>query len=215
MKALLVYSGGLDSTVLLHKYREHIVTAVSFVYGAKHNSREIDKAKQNCSELGIRHIIIDISNIGACLKSSLFEEDDVPSGKYDSENMKSTVVPFRNGIMLSIAAGIAESNGFDTVMIANHAGDHFIYPDCRPEFIEKMNESINLGTDGSVKLFAPFTNISKTEIVKIGAEIDVDFKNTWTCYNGREVHCGVCGSCNERKESFQLTKIKDPTEYEQ
>lgn len=214
MKALLVYSGGLDSTVLLHKYSECIVTAVSFVYGAKHNSREINKAKQNCSKLSIRHIIIDISNIGACLKSSLLEKADVPSGKYDNKNMGSTVVPFRNGIMLSIAAGIAESNGLDTVMIANHTGDHFIYPDCRPDFIEQMHRAIMFGTDGKVKLFAPFTNINKTKIVRIGDEIGVDFRKTWTCYNGREIHCGVCGSCNERKESFKLAKVKDPTEYE-
>ena len=215
MKALLVYSGGLDSTVLMHKYRDNIAMAVSFIYGARHNSREIEKAKQNCFKFGIQHILIDLSNIGAYLKSGLLEEADVPSGKYDNENMRSTVVPFRNGIMLSIAAGIAESNGFDTVMIANHAGDHFIYPDCRPEFIEKMNDSISLGTDNVVKLFAPFTNIDKVEIVKIGADIHVDFANTWTCYNGRNIHCGVCGSCNERKESFCLAKIDDPTEYEQ
>lgn len=214
MKALLVYSGGLDSTVLLMKYRAHIEMAVSFFYGAKHNSQEVSKAIQNCSEVGLAHKIIDLRSIGEHLRSSLLNVDDVPTGRYDGENMKSTVVPFRNGIMLSIAAGIAESNGIDTVMIANHAGDHFIYPDCRPDFIEQMHRAIMFGTDGKVKLFAPFTNIDKTKIVKIGDEIGVDFSKTWTCYNGREIHCGVCGSCNERKESFKLAKVKDPTEYE-
>lgn len=214
MKALIVYSGGLDSTVLLYKYHHSISMAISFIYGAKHNSREIDAAISNCHLLDVPHKVIDLRGVGEHLKSSLFGDSDVPSGRYDSENMRSTVVPFRNGIMLSIAAGIAESNGLDTVMIANHAGDHFIYPDCRPDFIEQMHRAIMFGTDGRVKLFAPFTNIDKTKIVKIGDEIGVDFSKTWTCYNGREIHCGVCGSCNERKESFKLAKVKDPTEYE-
>jgi 7-cyano-7-deazaguanine synthase len=214
MKSLLVYSGGLDSTVLLYKYRINTVMAVSFIYGAKHNFREIDKAIHNCSKLGIEHRIIDLRSVGKHLKSSLFSESDVPSGKYNGENMRSTVVPFRNGIMLSICAGIAESNDVDTIMIANHTGDHFIYPDCRPEFIEMMHRAVLCGTEGKIKLLAPFTNIDKIQIVKIGRDLGIDFSETWTCYNGREIHCGVCGSCNERKESFKLAKIKDPTEYE-
>lgn len=212
---LIIYSGGLDSTVLLTKYSHSIAKAVSFIYGSKHNSREIDKARKNCARLSIPHLVIDLRDVGSHLKSSLLGEKDVPSGKYNGENMRSTTVPFRNGVMLSVAAGIAESDGLDTVLIANHAGDHFIYPDCRPEFIEHIHRAILYGTDGKVRVLAPFTNIDKTQIVKIGRDLGVDFSDTWTCYNGRELHCGVCGSCNERKESFRLAKIKDTTEYEQ
>jgi 7-cyano-7-deazaguanine synthase len=215
MKAILIYSGGLDSTVMLYNYVRNIELAVTFIYGAKHNSREIETAIYNCQFLKIPHRIIDIREVGKNLKSNLIDRDkDIPSGRYDSSNMSKTIVPFRNGIMISITAGIANSEGLDTVMIANHAGDHYIYPDCRPKFIDRMNQAIMLGTDKKVELLAPFTNIDKTQIVKIGYDIGIDFKHTWTCYNGREIHCGVCGSCNERKEAFQLAKIDDPTEYE-
>ena len=146
--------------------------------------------------------------------SSLLEGGDaIPEGHYADENMKSTVVPFRNGIMLSIAAGIAESNGLKKILIANHGGDHTIYPDCRPEFIKAMNEAIINGTYEDVSIDAPYTNITKADIAAIGKRLGIDYSETWSCYKGGEKHCGKCGTCIERKEALALAGIDDRTEY--
>ena len=213
MKAILIYSGGLDSTTLLYEYRDSIALAVTFDYGAKHNAREIACAKENCRALGIRHMIIPLGFIGDYFKSDLLlSGGEIPSGNYDEENMKSTVVPFRNGIMLAVAVGLAESNGLDTVLIANHAGDHAIYPDCRPEFIEAFDSAAQAGTYEGVRILSPYCNISKTDIARRGHAAGVDFSRTYSCYKGGEKHCGVCGTCRERKEALEGF---DPTEYEQ
>ena len=213
--SLIVLSGGLDSTTMLYEYKSRIGMAVSFHYGSNHNDREIDFAKMHCERLDIPHMIIRLPFIKQFFRSSLLEgADAIPEGNYDDENMKSTVVPFRNGIMLSIAAGIAENNKLQYVMLANHSGDHTIYPDCRPEFVNAMSDAIQAGTWNGVKIFAPYTNITKADIAKRGKELGIDYSETWSCYKGGEHHCGVCGTCRERKEALQLAGIEDTTIYD-
>lgn len=148
-------------------------------------------------------------------KSSLLEgADAIPEGHYADENMKSTVVPFRNGIMLSIAAGIAESRGLKYVMMANHGGDHTIYPDCRAEFVDAMSEATKAGTFPGIEILAPYTNITKADIARKGKELGIDYSKTWSCYKGEDVHCGKCGTCVERKEALRDAGIEDTTIYE-
>jgi len=213
MKALLIYSGGLDSTTMLYEFRSEIALAVSFDYGSKHNAREIAYARENCRELGIKHLVIPLEFIGKYFKSDLLlSGGDIPEGSYDSENMQSTVVPFRNGIMLSIAAGLAESMELDSIMIANHSGDHSIYPDCRPEFIDAISKATEAGTYNGVKVVSPYCNITKREIALRGKALGVDFSKTYSCYKGGEKHCGKCGTCMERKEALEGF---DTTKYEE
>lgn len=202
MKALIIYSGGLDSTVLLYQYRESVKLAVSFDYGSKHNEREIRCAERNCRKLGIPHLVIPLPFFSHFKSSLLKDGGEIPEGNYADENMKSTVVPFRNGIMLSIAAGIAESNELDTLLIANHGGDHSIYPDCRTEFIDAIDEAIRLGTYAGVRVVSPYAEMNKHDIALIGKELNVDFSDTYSCYNGNETHCGLCSTCIERKEAL-------------
>lgn len=213
--SVIVVSGGMDSITLLYDKKEEIALAVTFDYGSKHNAREIAWAKVHCGRLGIRHIVIKLDFMQKYFTSSLLEGDDeIPEGHYADENMKSTVVPFRNGIMLSVAAGIAESNGLKKILIANHGGDHTIYPDCRPVFIGAMDRAIANGTYEDVRIDAPYTNITKADIAKIGKRLGIDYSETWSCYKGGERHCGKCGTCIERKEAMALAGIDDRTEYE-
>ncbi|MBR5166919.1 MAG: 7-cyano-7-deazaguanine synthase QueC [Salinivirgaceae bacterium] len=213
--SIIVLSGGLDSTTMLYEYRERIALAVSFHYGSNHNDRELAFAKLHCERLGIQHLIIPLDFIGRYFNSSLLAgADAIPEGHYNDDNMRSTVVPFRNGIMLSIAAGLAENNGLQYVMIANHAGDHTIYPDCRPEFISAMDAAIDSGTYNNARILAPYTNITKTDIARRGKLLKIDYSETWSCYKGGKVHCGKCGTCVERREALQLAGIDDTTEYE-
>lgn len=201
---VILYSGGMDSSVALYQYANRIKLAVSFNYGSKHNVREIEYAAKNCKELSIDHRIVDLDLNKMGFVSDLLQSGGaIPDGHYEDESMKKTVVPFRNGIMLSIAAGIAESMNCDKLLISNHAGDHAIYPDCRPDFIDSMNDAIHLGTYNEVEILAPYTNLSKREIALIGKEIGVHFENTYSCYNGQEIHCGTCGTCTERKEALE------------
>lgn len=212
---VIVVSGGMDSITLLYDKKEEIALAVTFDYGSKHNAREIAWAKVHCGRLGIRHIVIKLDFMQKYFTSSLLEGgDEIPEGHYADENMKSTVVPFRNGIMLSVAAGIAESNGLKKILIANHGGDHTIYPDCRPEFIGAMDRAIANGTYEDVRIDAPYTNITKADIAKIGKRLGIDYSETWSCYKGGERHCGKCGTCIERKEAMAVAGIDDRTEYE-
>ena len=212
MKALIVYSGGMDSTVLLHEYKEQIELAVSFDYGNKHAAQELEKAQTNCAKLGIRHLVVDLPFINTLFRSSLLQgQEEIPEGLYDTENMSSTIVPFRNGIMLAIAAGIAESNGLDTLLIANHSGDHFIYPDCREPFIDAMNNAIREGTDRKIALLSPYCDMTKRDIALRGKRLKVNFSDTYSCYKGGKTHCGKCATCIERKEAL---KSFDPTMYE-
>ena len=205
----------MDSITLLYDKKEEIALAVTFDYGSNHNAKEIAWAKVHCERLKIKHIVIKLDFMHKYFTSSLLEgADAIPEGHYADENMKSTVVPFRNGIMLSIAAGIAESNGLKKVLIANHGGDHTIYPDCRPAFIKAMNEATENGTYVNVSICAPYTNITKADIARIGKRLGIDYSETWSCYKGGEKHCGKCGTCIERKEALALAGIEDKTEYE-
>lgn len=213
--SVIVVSGGMDSITLLYDKKDEIALAVTFDYGSNHNAKEIAWAEVHCERLNIKHIVIKLDFMHRYFTSSLLEGGDaIPEGHYADENMKSTVVPFRNGIMLSIAAGIAESNGLKKILIANHGGDHTIYPDCRPEFIKAMNEAIINGTYEDVSIDAPYTNITKADIAAIGKRLGIDYSETWSCYKGGEKHCGKCGTCIERKEALALAGIDDRTEYE-
>ena len=213
--SVIIVSGGMDSITLLYDMQDRIALGVSFDYGSNHNAREIPFAELHCKRLGIKHITINLDFMHQYLKSSLLDgADAIPEGHYAADNMKSTVVPFRNGIMLSIAAGIAESNGLKNVLIANHGGDHTIYPDCRPEFIAAMNQATKAGTYVDVNVLAPYTNITKSDIARRGKELGIDYSETWSCYKGGERHCGKCGTCVERKEALADAGIADTTEYE-
>lgn len=213
--SVIIVSGGMDSITLLYDKKEEIALAVTFDYGSNHNAKEITWAKVHCERLKIKHIVIKLDFMHKYFTSSLLEgADAIPEGHYADENMKSTVVPFRNGIMLSIAAGIAESNGLKKVLIANHGGDHTIYPDCRPAFIKAMNEATENGTYVNVSICAPYTNITKADIARIGKRLGINYSETWSCYKGGEKHCGKCGTCIERKEALALAGIEDKTEYE-
>lgn len=212
--SLIIVSGGMDSITLLYDRKDSIALALSFDYGSNHNSREIPYAQLHCQRLGIRHIVIPLDFMHQYFTSSLLEgAEAIPDGHYADENMKSTVVPFRNGIMLSVAIGIAESNGLKKVLIANHGGDHAIYPDCRPDFISAINKAAMSGTYLNVEVDAPYTNISKTDIARRGLALGIDYSETWSCYKGGTVHCGTCGTCVERKEALHDAGIDDKTEY--
>ena len=203
-KSIILYSGGLDSTTVLYKYKSEIKLAVSFDYGSKHNQKEIEHAVKNCSILNIEHRIIKVDfNAFGFVSDLLKSGGEIPKGHYEDVSMKRTVVPFRNGIMLSIAAGIAESIECNRIIISNHAGDHAIYPDCREAFIKGMNEAIKTGTYNEIEIFAPFTNISKRDIALIGKEIGIDYSLSYSCYKGGNTHCGECGTCTERKEALE------------
>lgn len=213
--SVIIVSGGLDSITLLYDKAETIALAISFDYGQNHSKKELPYAEYHCQQLGIPHITIPLTFMHQYFKSSLLEgAEAIPEGHYEEENMKSTVVPFRNGIMLAIATGIAESHELKRVYIANHGGDHTIYPDCRPEFIDAMDKATSAGTFVDVRVEAPYTNISKADIVRRGTALGIDYAKTWSCYKGSEIHCGKCGTCVERKEAFADAGVKDPTEYE-
>lgn len=213
--SVIIVSGGMDSITLLYDYKDKIALAITFNYSSNHNSKEIPLAEMHCKRLGIKHITIPLDFMHKYFKSSLLEGASmIPEGHYAADNMKSTVVPFRNGIMLSIACGFAASYGLKHVMIANHAGDHTIYPDCRSEFIKDLSKAITVGTFENISIFAPYTNITKGEIAKIGKQLNLDYSETYSCYKGNKKHCGKCGTCIERKEALAYAGIKDLTEYE-
>ena len=212
---VIIVSGGMDSITLLYERKDEIALGISFDYGSNHNAREIPFARMHCERLGIRHLVINLSFIHQYFKSSLLSgADKIPEGSYDDDNMKSTVVPFRNGIMLSIAVGIAESEGLKKVFIANHGGDHAIYPDCREEFIEAIDAASQAGTYEHVRILAPYTNITKADIALRGKQLGIDYSETWSCYKGGEVHCGKCGTCVERKQALREAGLEDTTQYE-
>ncbi len=214
--SVIIVSGGMDSITLLYDMRARISLAVTFDYGSKHNAREIPFARLHCERLGIEHLVIPLDFMLKYFKSSLLKGgEEIPEGHYAADNMKSTVVPFRNGIMLSIAAGIAESRGLKYVMMANHSGDHSIYPDCTPQFVSAMSQATKAGTYPGIELLVPYTNISKGDIARRGKALGIDYAETWSCYKGGERHCGRCGTCEERREALADAGIDDPTEYEE
>jgi len=215
-KVVVIYSGGMDSFTVLHNAIRagHQVYALSFNYGQRH-VKELICAQNVCQELGIHHKIVDISAINQLIGgSSLTDDIEVPEGHYAADNMKSTVVPNRNMILLSLAVGYAVSLDAQAVYYGAHSGDHFIYPDCRPEFVQKMHDVCQIANYEPVDIISPYLHQTKIEILKDGLAMGLDYSKTWTCYNGREKACGKCGSCQERLEAFALNQVTDPLPYE-
>lgn len=217
MKCILVIlSGGMDSSVLLYQlHREgHDVSALSFDYGQRHR-KELDCARDLCARLGVPWALADLSSLRALLSSALTSGGaEVPDGHYAEASMKATVVPNRNMIMLSVAAGVAISQGRGAVAYAAHAGDHAIYPDCRPAFADALSEVLEVCDYEPVELMRPFVELTKADLVRLGHELGVPFEATWSCYKGGDLHCGACGTCVERREAFVLARgVPDPTTY--
>jgi 7-cyano-7-deazaguanine synthase len=217
VKTVLVYSGGLDSTVLMHQLLADgdQVLALSVDYGQRHRV-ELQYAQQSAEHVGVEWRLADLSSVGQLLGGSSLTSPEiaVPHGHYAQQSMKQTVVANRNMIMLSVAAGWAISQRADRVAYAAHTGDHAIYPDCRPEFAEAVDRAIRLADWHEVYLYCPFVRLTKAQIVARGAELGVDFGHTWSCYEGGAIHCGRCGTCFERREAFLESGVPDPTEYE-
>lgn len=215
MKKLVIYSGGMDSFTLLHmvdRYNAETV-ALSFDYGQRHK-KELLCAEFVCRELEVEHHVINLPKL---FGGALAGECDVPEGHYEDASMKKTVVPYRNLVMLSHAASFAAANGIREVFYGAHAGDHAIYPDCRASFLNALNRTLEVGhyTESTVLIRAPFINSTKADILMdYGIPWELDYSQTWTCYNGREKACGKCGSCVERREAFSDAGVIDPMEYE-
>lgn len=216
MKAVVLFSGGLDSTVLVHHLLQEKadLKLLSIDYGQRHH-KEIISSTQIAESLGIPHFVLSLPSLGQLLGGSALTDQEIslPEGHYAEESMKATVVPNRNMILLSLAAGHAISLKYDTVAYAAHAGDHTIYPDCRPEFADSMAHALTLADWSSINLLRPFVHWSKADLVRHGKKIGVPFEKTWSCYAGGDVHCGKCGTCVERKEAFELVGLSDPTQY--
>jgi 7-cyano-7-deazaguanine synthase len=216
MKVVCLISGGMDSVVSFYDAlaTHQVVAALSFAYGSKHNHREIPFAQAHARSAGVPHHVIDLEFIGRLFASDLLKTGGtIPEGHYEEATMKSTVVPFRNGIFLAVAAGLAESVEAEGLIIAAHAGDHAIYPDCREQFMVSMAAAIEHGTYARLRLLRPFIDWRKEAIVLRGSQLGVDFAQTWSCYQGGDVHCGRCGTCVERREAFILAGMEDPTIY--
>jgi 7-cyano-7-deazaguanine synthase len=223
MKCVVLLSGGMDSVTALYWARQQheVVGALSFDYGSKHNHRELGYALWHCDHLSAQDgVVIPHHSMALPFINQYFSSDlllsggSVPDGHYAEENMVRTVVPFRNGIMLAIAAGFAESVGAEALVIAAHAGDHTIYPDCREPFMEAMAAAIAAGTYAGIQVLRPFIELDKAAIARMGVVLGVDYGQTWSCYKGGAIHCGSCGTCVERREAFLLAGIPDPTAYE-
>lgn len=217
-KAVVLLSGGMDSvTALYHTRQTHkVLYALGFDYGSKHNQKELPLARMHCEKLGVEFRTVQLPFINELFSSALLQSGEaVPDGHYEESIMKKTVVPFRNGIMLSIAAGFAESKEAHSLVIAAHSGDHAIYPDCRSGFMDAMAEAVRLGTYAGIRIDRPFIDMNKADIAKRGSELEVDFSKTWSCYKGGDIHCGTCGTCVERREAFLQAGVPDPTAYQQ
>jgi len=215
-KVVVIFSGGMDSfTVLNLAVKKGLeVFALSFNYGQRHK-KELDYAASACQSLGVQHKVVDISAINQLIGgSSLTSDIDVAEGHYEEGSMKSTVVPNRNMILLSMAVGYAVSIDANKVYYGAHSGDHAIYPDCRPEFVNKMNDVCAIANYEAVEIVTPYLDVSKTAILTAGLEMGLDYNQTWTCYNGREKACGKCGACQERLEAFTENGLSDPLDYE-
>lgn len=218
-RAVVIVSGGMDSVTLAYLldsegYDLHLL---SVDYGQRHK-KEIGYAKRCAERLGATFDIADISQVGRLLSGSALTDDvEVPHGHYAAENMAVTVVPNRNAIMLSIAYGVAVVREAQIVATAVHAGDHYVYPDCRPQFVEAFDAMQRKATEGfgdpNLRLHVPFVHKTKAQIVEVGATLGVPYADTWSCYEGGEIHCGLCGTCGERKEAFELAGVPDPTKY--
>lgn len=218
MKVCVLLSGGMDSVTAFYEALaiHEVVGCLSFDYGSKHNHREIPFARLHTERKGVPHHTVALGFMNDFFKSDLLQSGgDIPDGHYAEENMKRTVVPFRNGIMLAIAAGFAESVEAEGLVIAAHSGDHAIYPDCREPFMQGMGQAMKEGTYARIELLRPFIDTDKAGIARRGVALGIDFSETWSCYKGGEIHCGVCGTCVERREAFLHAGVPDPTDYEQ
>ena len=214
-KIIVVYSGGLDSFTLLNEAIRSgkDVSALSFDYGQKHK-KELHFVEKFCAQDSIDSKIVDVSSIKELFQgSSLTDEIDIPKGHYEDDSMKSTVVPNRNMILISLALGYAVTKEAEEVWFGAHADDHAIYPDCRPEFVEKMDSVARIANYSPIAIKAPYITMSKTEILAIGLNMQLDYGLTWTCYEGKELACGTCGACHERLESFAANNVIDPIKY--
>ncbi|RUO37953.1 7-cyano-7-deazaguanine synthase QueC [Pseudidiomarina aestuarii] len=206
----------MDSYTVLHRALRdgHDVYALSFHYGQKH-AKELDYAARVCTKLSIPHKVVDIRAINQLLAgSSLTDDIDIPQGHYEEASMKSTVVPNRNMILLSLAIGYAVSIEAEAVYYGAHSGDHAIYPDCRPEFVRKMNDVSLIANYEPVRIEVPYLDNDKIEILADGLRMGLDYADTWTCYEGRELACGKCGACVERLEAFTKNQVADPIPYQ-
>lgn len=213
---VVIYSGGMDSFTVLHRALREGKTPfpLSFNYGQRHK-KELDYAARVCDELGLTHKVVDISAINSLVGGSALTADiDVPEGHYEEPSMQTTVVPNRNMILLSMAVGYAVSKDIEKVYYGAHSGDHAIYPDCRPEFVERMNDVCAIANYTPVEIVTPYLKDSKTAILTDGLSMNLDYGKTWTCYNGREKACGKCGACEERLEAFRDNQAMDPLAYE-
>tara|TARA_B110001454_G_scaffold209454_1_gene222954 strand:- start:387 stop:1049 length:663 start_codon:yes stop_codon:yes gene_type:complete len=215
-KIILILSGGMDSFTLLHHAlsKKYIVDCITFDYGQRH-IKEVECAHLVCKEHNLSNLKVEIANVESIFaKSALTSEDiEVPHGSYQAQSMQATIVPNRNMLFISHAIAYAISKGISRVWYGAHAGDHFIYPDCRPEFLSAMNAVAQTCHTFPISVEAPFLNFTKAEIVKIGLDLEVDYSKTWTCYEGQELACGKCGSCNERLEAFVINNSIDPLRY--
>ncbi len=218
MKAVVLFSGGLDSTVLAsHLLSQGAeVRLLSIDYGQRH-AKELAHGEALAKHMNLPRKSLLLPDLGDLLKGSSLTDDSVelPEGHYAEESMKATVVPNRNMILLALAGGYALSSGFDTIAYAAHAGDHFIYPDCRPKFAEAMEKALGLADWNDLSLYRPFVDMTKADLVSLGTELGTPLEMTWSCYAGMDVHCGKCGTCVERKEAFELAKVHDPTKYKE
>ena len=221
MRAIAIVSGGMDSVTLAHvlKAEGYDLHLLSFNYGQRH-SKELEYAKRCADSLGAQWSLVDLSTVAPLMAgSALTDNAPVPDGHYEAETMRITVVPNRNAVMEAIAYAAAVSQGADVVAIGVHSGDHYIYPDCRPEFVQAFDTMERLATRGhsapGLRLYAPFVAMTKADIVRRGAALGVNFADTWSCYKGGAVHCGTCGTCVERKEAFDLAGTVDPTIYQE
>ncbi|MFE6049882.1 7-cyano-7-deazaguanine synthase QueC [Kitasatospora sp. NPDC056446] len=218
--AVVIASGGLDSTTVAYLLadRGSRLTLLSFDYGQRHR-KELDFARQAAGRLNARHEVVELSGLGRLLSGSALTDPsiEVPGGHYTAESMRSTVVPNRNAIMLSVAVGVAVATGADAVAFGAHSGDHTVYPDCRAEFFDVFGEVARVGNEGFIaegfQLLAPFIDQTKADIVRVAEQVGVPFVDTWSCYRGGELHCGTCGTCTERIEAFVLAEVEDPTDY--
>lgn len=211
-RGVISLSGGMDSTTLLYWAidKGYEMEAIAFDYGQNHN-KEINLAKWHCEKLDVPLKIIKLDFLNDISNSSLTSKaEDIPEGHYAANNMKSTVVPFRNGIFLSVLTAYAEANEIKVIFLGNHAGDHAVYPDCRTDFVNYFSKAAALGTYTKVEVATPFTDITKSDICKLGLKLELPYNKTWSCYKGNELPCGKCGTCVERTEAFALNNVIDP-----
>ena len=217
--AVIVLSGGMDSTTLLDHYAQagHRLCAVTVDYGQRHR-REIESARAVAAHYGAEHVVVDLTSVGRALTGSALTDStvDVPEGHYAEDSMRATVVPNRNAILANVAVGVAVARGAQVVALGMHAGDHFVYPDCRPKFVDALDQLVQVANEGFAppRVEAPFVNMTKTDVAARGAELNAPLHLTWSCYKGGDKHCGRCGTCVERWESFRDAGITDPTDYQ-